>query len=137
MDASKIGGEKRFVLNFLDRNREAIATLGDSIFRFAEPGMQEHETAALMTGLLERGGFAVERGISGFPTAFLATYGSGAPVIAFHTEYDANPDNSQAAGVAEHKPIVAGAPGPCGGHNVTAAVRSEEGQVGKEGVGQG
>src|SRR3546814_19715031 len=84
--------------------------------------MQEHETAALMTGLLERGGFAVERGISGFPTAFLATYGSGAPVIAFHTEYDANPDNSQAAGVAEHKPIVAGAPGHCEGHNVNAAV---------------
>src|SRR3546814_9887826 len=75
-----------------------------------------------MTGLLERGGFAVERGISGFPIAFLATYGSGAPVIAFHTEYDANPDNSQAAGVAEHKPIVAGAPGHCEGHNVNAAV---------------
>ena len=75
-----------------------------------------------MTDLLEKGGFKVERGISGFPTGFCATYGSGHPVIAMHTEYDSNPDNSQAAGVAEHKPIVEGAPGHCEGHNVNGAV---------------
>ena len=76
----------------------------------------------LMSGLLEDGGFKVERGISGFPTGFCATYGSGQPVIAIHTEYDANPDNSQASGVAEHKPIVEGAPGHCEGHNTNGAV---------------
>ena len=63
--------------------------------------MQEFETAGLMTDLLEKGGFTVERGISGFPTGFCATYGSGHPVIAIHTEYDASPDNSQASGVTE------------------------------------
>src|SRR5262249_38159965 len=80
------------------------------------------ETARLMTGLLEDAGFAVTRGISGFPTGFLATYGSGTPVIAIHTEYDANPDNSQAPGVTERQAIVPGAPGHCEGHNVNGAL---------------
>ena len=84
--------------------------------------MQEFETAALMSGLLEQEGFKVERGIAGFPTGFCATYGSGEPVIAIHTEYDANPDNSQRAGVAEQSCIVEGAPGHCEGHNVNGAV---------------
>ena len=77
---------------------------------------------ALMTDLLEKGGFKVERGISGFPTGFCATYGSGDPVVAIHTEYDSCPDNSQVSGVAEPKFIVEGAPGHCEGHNVNAAV---------------
>jgi aminobenzoyl-glutamate utilization protein B len=84
--------------------------------------MQEFETAKLMTDLLEKGGFKVERGIAGFPTGFCATYGSGHPVIAIHTEYDSNPDNSQAAGIAENKAIVEGAPGHCEGHNVNGTV---------------
>jgi aminobenzoyl-glutamate utilization protein B len=96
--------------------------VGDSIFYFGELGMQEFETARLMTSLLEKGGFVVERGISNLPTGFCATYGSGRPVVAMHTEYDAVPDNSQAAGVAEQTPIVEGAPGHCEGHNVNAAV---------------
>lgn len=122
MAAANIGPEKAFVFEVIERNKEAIATVGDSIFYFGEVGMQEHETAALITGLLEEEGFAVERGISGFPTAFLATFGSGRPVIAMHTEYDANPENSQAAGATSHEEIVAGAPGHCEGHNVNGAV---------------
>ncbi|MCG8542845.1 MAG: amidohydrolase [Alphaproteobacteria bacterium] len=122
MPASNVSAEKRFVFDYMDRNAQAIATLGDAIFRFAEPGLQETETVKLMTGILEEHGFAVERGISGFPTAFLATYGSGGPVIAMHTEYDANPNNSQEPGIAEQREIVPGAPGHCEGHNVNAAV---------------
>ena len=122
MSASNVGAEKRFVLDYVARNAQAIATLGDAIFRFAEPGLQEVETVKLMTGILEEHGLAVEHGISGFPTAFLATCGSGEPVIAMHTEYDANPENSQVSGVAEKREIVPGAPGHCEGHNVNAAV---------------
>jgi aminobenzoyl-glutamate utilization protein B len=84
--------------------------------------MQEFETAKLMTGLLQTGGFKVERGISGFPTGFCATYGSGHPVVAIHTEYDSCPDNSQSPGVPTQQFIVEGAPGHCEGHNVNAAV---------------
>ena len=114
--------EKAFCFAYLERNADAIARLNDSIFYVAELGMQEIETCGLMCELLERAGFKVERGISGFVSGFSATTGSGGPVIAIHTEYDANPDNSQVSGVAEQKPIVEGAPGHCEGHNTNAAV---------------
>jgi aminobenzoyl-glutamate utilization protein B len=120
--ASNVSAVKAYCFDYLDRNAGAIACLGDNIFYFAELGMQELETSRLMTGLLEEAGFAVERGISGFPTGFCASFGSGHPVVAIHTEYDANPDNSQASGIAEHTPIVEGAPGHCEGHNVNGAV---------------
>lgn len=121
-DGSNLTPEKRLAFEVIERNARAIALTGDNIFYFGELGNQEYESAALMSGILESEGFTVARGLSGFPTAFLATFGSGAPVIAIHTEFDANPDNSQQAGVAEPKPIVDGAPGHCEGHNVNAAV---------------
>lgn len=122
MNAVLNSPEKRFALDFVERNRQALACLSDSIFYFGELGMQEHRTAGLMSELLEGHGFSVQRGVSGFPTAFVASYGSGSPVIAIHTEYDANPSNSQKPGVAERAEIVPGAPGHCEGHNVNGAV---------------
>jgi len=122
MPAAAARDEKTFCFDYLERNAKAIATLNDSIFYFAELGMQEVETSGLMCDLLATAGFEVTRGISGFASGFCATCGSGAPVIAIHTEYDANPDNSQASGVAEPCPIVEGAPGHCEGHNANGAV---------------
>jgi aminobenzoyl-glutamate utilization protein B len=122
MDASNLTREKRLAFDLIERNARAIALTGDNIFYFGELGNQEYESAALMSGLLEKEGFSVERGLSGFPTSFMATYGSGHPVIAIHTEFDGNPDNSQQPGIAEPRPIVDGAPGHCEGHNVNAAV---------------
>lgn len=122
MQEGGAGPEKQFVFDYVDRNQRAIALLGDHIFYFGELGMQEFETANLMTGLLADAGFRVDRGIAGFPTAFCATYGSGRPVVAIHTEYDAVPDNSQAPGVLEPTAIVEGAPGHCEGHNLNASV---------------
>lgn len=113
---------KQCAFDYVERNVDAIAQLGDNIYYYGELGMQEYRSAGLMADILERHGFQVARGISGMPTAFLATFGSGKPVIAVHTEYDANPDNSQVPGVADHWPIVEGAPGHCEGHNVNAAV---------------
>jgi aminobenzoyl-glutamate utilization protein B len=113
---------KRFALDFVERNAKPLATLADSLFYFGELGMQEHRSAELLASVLAEHGFRVERGISGFPTSFLATYGSGAPVIAVHTEYDANPSNSQKSGVAHREEIVADAPGHCEGHNLNGAV---------------
>ena len=75
MSASNVTPEKEFVFDFVERNADAVATLADSVFYFGELGMQEHETAGLMTGLLEEGGFDVERGLSGFPTGFKASFG--------------------------------------------------------------
>jgi aminobenzoyl-glutamate utilization protein B len=76
---------KQFVFETVERNREAIALLCDNIFYFAELGMQEFETSKMMMDLLEKAGFEVERNLSGMPTGFVASYGSGKPVIALHT----------------------------------------------------
>jgi aminobenzoyl-glutamate utilization protein B len=113
---------KQFVFDNVERNRGAIALLCDSIFYFAELGMQEFETANLMTELLDQAGFKIQRNLSGMPTGFVASYGSGKPVIALHTEFDATPACSQRAGITEPAPIVDGAPGHTEGHNVNGAV---------------
>lgn len=81
-----ISKEKRFVFDTVDCNREALALLCDNIFYFAELGMQEFETSGLMTELLAKAGFTIEKNLSGMPTAFVASYGAGKPVIALHTE---------------------------------------------------
>ena len=114
--------EKQFFINFVDRNKNALFTLNDAIFYFGELGMQEYRTSELMSSLLAEHGFKVELGACGFPTGFVATYGSGSPVIAIHCEYDANPSNSQQSGKTEKSEIVAGAPGHCEGHNSNGAV---------------
>jgi len=115
-------GPKATAFAAIDRNAGAVANVGDAIYAFAEVGMQEVETAALCTRLLRDMGYKVETGISGIPTAILATYGSGKPVIAIHVEYDALPGGSQAAGVTERREVVPGAPGHAEGHNTNAAL---------------
>ena len=120
--AQGAGGAKATAFAAIDRNAGEIAKVGDAIFSFAELGMQETDTAALCVRLLKEMGYTVETGVSGIPTAILATYGSGHPVIAVHVEYDALPGGSQTPGVAEHEPIVTGAPGHAEGHNTNAAL---------------
>ena len=56
MAATNLASEKSFVFDFIDRNEAAVATIGDSVFYFGELGMQEVESAKLMTGLLEEAG---------------------------------------------------------------------------------
>ena len=89
----------------------------DSVFSFGELGMQEVETSRYLTAQLEKFGFKVTRGQSGIPTAWVATYGSGKPVIALGSDIDGIPQASQKPGVAYHDPIIAGAPGHGEGHN--------------------
>ena len=96
--AQDAGGPKATAFAAIDRNAGEIAKVGDAIFSFAELGMQETETAALCVRLLKEMGYTVETGVSGIPTAILATYGSGHPVIAVHVEYDAVPSGSQTPG---------------------------------------
>ena len=107
--------ERALCFDYLERNAKAIATLNDSIFYFGELGMQEIETSRLMCDLLETAGFKVERGRLGLRERLLRQLRQRGTVIAIHTEYDANPDNSQSSGIAEQKPIVEGAPGHCEG----------------------
>jgi aminobenzoyl-glutamate utilization protein B len=100
----------------------------DQIFSFGELGFQEVETSKYLVDLLRREGFRVETGYAGIPTAFVATWGAGKPVLALGTDIDGIPQASQQPGVACRAPLVPGAPGHGEGHNsgmsviVTAAL---------------
>lgn len=89
----------------------------DMVFSFGELGFQEFETSKYLTGILEKEGFKIERGISGIPTAWMATWGAGKPVIALGSDIDCIPQASQKPGVAYHDPLIEGAPGHGEGHN--------------------
>ena len=94
----------------------------DMIFSFGELGFQEIETSSYITKILEENEFTVERGIAGIPTAWMATWGTGKPVIALGSDIDGIPKTSQKPGVAYKDPLLEGAPGHGEGHNAGQAV---------------
>src|ERR1700733_13301055 len=108
---------KQQILKEVDGNAKLVQVMIDTMYSYGELGFQEFETSKYLTTLLEKNGFKVERGIAGIPTAFMATWGSGKPVIALGSDVDCIPQASQKPGVAYHDPIVPGAPGHGEGHN--------------------
>jgi len=94
----------------------------DMVFSFSELGFQEFETAAYVTGILEREGFRVERGCAGMPTCYVASWGTGKPVIGIMGDIDGLPETSQKPGVAYQDPLIPGGPGHGEGHNSAPAV---------------
>ena len=89
----------------------------DSVFSFSELAHQEFETSRYLTAILEKNGFAVRRGVAGMQTAWVATWGSGKPVIALGSDIDGIPQASQKPGVPYRAPLISGAPGHGEGHN--------------------
>lgn len=108
---------KSEIVDDVDGRAKLAQVMNDSIFSFGELGFQEFETSAYLVNLLEENGFTVETGMAGIPTAFMATWGSGEPVIALGSDIDGIPKASQKPGVAYHDPIIEGAPGHGEGHN--------------------
>ena len=104
----------------IDGQQAELIGLADQVWGFAETALRETRSAALLADYAEKQGFRVERGIAGMPTAFLASYGEGRPVIAVLGEYDALPGLSQKA-VPERAPLLAGAAGHGCGHNLFGA----------------
>jgi aminobenzoyl-glutamate utilization protein B len=92
--------------------------ISDAIWNFAELGMQEFKSSAILIKTLEEEGFRVEKGVAGMPTCFVATWGSGKPVIGILGEYDALPGLSQVGMSPVQMPVVDGAPGHGCGHNM-------------------
>lgn len=101
----------------VEKNAALGQQINDMLFSFAELGFQEYETFTYLTNLLEKQGFKVQKGVAGIPTAWIATWGSGKPVIALGSDVDCIPKASQKPGVAYHDPLVDGAPGHGEGHN--------------------
>src|SRR2546422_2539885 len=94
----------------------------DQIFSYAELGFQETETSPYLIDLLRKNGFTVREGMAGIPTGWVATWGSGKPVISLGSDIDDIPQASQKPGVACHAPLIEGAPGHGEGHNSGQAV---------------
>lgn len=121
-DAAFVEKLKKEALGSVASNEKAVQEMVDMVFSFGELGFQETETSAYLTGILEKNGFTIERGISGIPTAWMAKWGNGSPVIALGSDIDCIPKASQKPGVAYKAPIVEGAPGHGEGHNSGQAV---------------
>jgi len=115
----KVGKEKQAVLDWLGRpgTVEKFGNISDKIWEYAELGLQEFRSSKLLADTLEEAGFTVERGLAGMPTCFVATYGSGKPVIGLLGEFDALPMLSQKGRLPKKDPVVEGAPGHGCGHN--------------------
>jgi aminobenzoyl-glutamate utilization protein B len=94
----------------------------DTLFSFGELGFQEVESSRHLVGVLRDNGFEVREGVFGIPTAWVATWGRGKPVISLGSDIDAIPKASQKPGVVSHTPLVEGAPGHGEGHNSGQAV---------------
>jgi aminobenzoyl-glutamate utilization protein B len=101
----------------IDAMKKQAQVMVDSVYSFAELGFQEFETSKYLTGILEKEGFTVTRGVAGIPTAWVASWGSGKPVISLGSDIDAIPQASQKPGVAWHEPMIEGAPAHGEGHN--------------------
>lgn len=116
----------------IEQRAKLVQEIIDQVFSFGELGMQEFETSKYLTGLLEQNGFRVERGVAGMPTAFVATWGSGKPVIALGSDIDGIPQSSQKPAFGYFEPMIAGAPGHGEGHNSGQAVNIAAALVVKE-----
>jgi len=121
-DDERVATLKAEALVEVENMRDFTQQMVDQIFSFGELGFQEVETHKYLVNLLRTNGFSVEEGVAGIPTAFMASWGSGKPVIALGSDIDGIPQSSQKPGVAYRDPIVEGAPGHGEGHNSGMAV---------------
>jgi aminobenzoyl-glutamate utilization protein B len=113
---------KQAAVEMIDARQKLAQEICDSLFSFSELGYHERWSSDYLIRILEREGFQVTRGVAGMPTAFVATWGSGKPVIGFMTDIDGLPETSQKPGVAYHDPLIVNGPGHGEGHNSGQAV---------------
>src|SRR5947208_14182838 len=97
--------------------REDLIGLADRVWSYAETALRERKSAEALADYAERQGFRVERGVAGLPTAFVASYGQGRPIIGLLGEYDALPGLSQKARPTKEALTPGGAGHGCG-HNL-------------------
>lgn len=112
--------EHKQIQQLVDANADAYRQVSKQIWGFAELGYHENKSSTLLQDQLKAAGFTVQAGVADEPTGFIASYGSGKPVIAILGEFDALPGLSQQA-VATREAVVSGAPGHGCGHNLLGA----------------
>jgi len=115
--AANIDDLKAAVIASVDEQYDPLVSASDAIWSFAETALNEKKSAELLANYAEEQGFRVERSVAGMPTAFIASYGEGRPIIGIMGEYDALPRLSQAA-EAHRNVLLPDAPGQGCGHNL-------------------
>src|SRR5262245_35338766 len=102
---NKLDTLKKEALESVDSMKDFSAQMVDQVFSYGELGFQEFETSRYLIDILKKNGFEVREGIAGIPTAWVAKWGSGKPVIALGSDIDGIPKASQKPGVAYHDPF--------------------------------
>ncbi len=120
VSAAFADGPSNALLEEVAQHEAETVAMASDLWRFAELGYLEEKSSHRLSAYLEEGGFAVERGVAGMPTAFVATWGAGSPTLGILAEFDALPGLSQAAR-PERAPVVEGAPGHACGHHLFGA----------------
>ncbi len=110
--------EREDILKKMDGRADYFGEMSRRIWEFAEVGYKENNSSSLLKAELRAAGFQIQENIAEIPTAFVATYGQGKPVIGILGEYDALPGLSQVAFIAEKRARVNGGPGHGCGHNL-------------------
>jgi aminobenzoyl-glutamate utilization protein B len=108
---------KQDVMKSIDTGYDQYTQVANKIWEYAEVGYQETKSSALLQETLSQAGFKIEKGVAGMPTAFIASYGTGKPVIGILGEYDALPGVSQDA-VPELKKVEGRPAGHACGHHL-------------------
>jgi aminobenzoyl-glutamate utilization protein B len=108
---------KALAQSSVEKNKEDLIRLSDEIWGYAETALKETKSSRALADYAEKKGFRVTKNIAGMPTAFIAEYGSGKPVIAILGEYDALPGISQKA-LPTQEALVPGGGGHGCGHNL-------------------
>jgi len=111
---------KRNAVASVDKYAAELTDVSDKVWQFAETALREHQSSKALADFAEAKGFTVTRNVSGMPTAFVARFGTGRPIIGVLGEYDALPGVSQKA-QAEESPLVVGGAGHGCGHNLLGA----------------
>lgn len=114
---AQMSADKKAIVQSVEKHQKDLISISDQIWEAAEIAFQETKSAKLLADYAEANGFTVERGVAGMPTAFVATYGSGSPVIGILGEFDALPGLSQNA-VPTKDPMTEGGAGHGCGHNM-------------------
>ena len=111
---------KQAILKSVENHQQELIKLSDEIWGFAETALKEYKSSKVLADYAEAQGFKVERGVAGLPTAFIASYGSGKPIIGVLGEFDALPGLSQKAQINKEA-LAIEAPGHGCGHNLFGA----------------
>jgi aminobenzoyl-glutamate utilization protein B len=114
---AKFIDDKKAALATIEKSSAEMTALSDRVWAYAETALKETQSSQALADYAQAKGFRVTRGVAGIPTAFVAEFGSGKPVIGIMGEYDALPGISQKA-EATKEALQAGAPGHGCGHNL-------------------